>query len=371
MRRNVSLRGLHSLSGILNGLGDRGVEDRVNNLLINGQNGSLVVKVKGLVERVTVEIPARKPLALLTQRLGPWVSVNDGRVVDVEREGGSKDTNTESTSNNLVSHNSEGEVLPRADKTKENKVERAQVVVQEELSSHEVRGEVVQSPSKKEGGELDVVSSQIRSACKVVVSALESQQIDGLPQEEDTNREGSQPPDGSVTEKIDLSVILNPEVDTSLEEGPGLRSRLPGMGISKSLVDSPHDLVQLEELGQERGGSVRGSVSGIHESGVGVRLNVPDGVGKSSRLGASYLLLLKGPLGELDRVREQSTTSDGVDKSELGVDGSNTVPRDTLLGLGLDNLDSEVIIGITIETGVTVGGNLVLVVSLRHGGRKS
>ena len=97
-----------------------------------------------------------------------------------------------------------------------------------------------------------------------------------------------------------------------------------------------------------------------------VLLDIPDGVWKSSLLGASNLLLLGSPLRKLDLVGEKSATSHDVDEPELGLDSADGLLGEITLRLGLDNLNAEEVVGISIKSSITISGDLVLPLSLSH-----
>jgi hypothetical protein len=99
-----------------------------------------------------------------------------------------------------------------------------------------------------------------------------------------------------------------------------------------------------------------------------IAFNVPDTVGKSAAPSTCNLLLLKAPLRKLDLVREKNAASHDMHKSELGLDGSEALLRLGPLRVFLDDLDTEEVVCITLETFVSVGGNLVLPVSFSDRG---
>jgi hypothetical protein len=99
-----------------------------------------------------------------------------------------------------------------------------------------------------------------------------------------------------------------------------------------------------------------------------IALNVPQAVRQSTPTGASYFLLLRGPIRKLDLVREKNAASHDMNKTELGLNGSETLLCDSTMGLLLDNLDSEQVVGVALKALVTVGRDLVLPVSLSDRG---
>jgi hypothetical protein len=136
------------------------------------------------------------------------------------------------------------------------------------------------------------------------------------------------------------------------------------MGVSEASVGPPHDLVKLPELAKEARSSVVDLLNIALQLGVSVALDVPQAVGESTAASASHLLLLGSPIGELNLVREENTASHDVNEAELGLNGSEAGLGESTLGLLLDNLDTEEIVGITIEALIAISGDLVLPVGL-------
>ena len=91
-----------------------------------------------------------------------------------------------------------------------------------------------------------------------------------------------------------------------------------------------------------------------------ILLNVPNTIRKRALLGTSNFLLIKSPVWQLDLVGEQRTASHDVDKLELGFDGADLLFGQSAIGHRFDNLDSEEVVGVTFETFVSVGRDLVL-----------
>jgi hypothetical protein len=96
------------------------------------------------------------------------------------------------------------------------------------------------------------------------------------------------------------------------------------------------------------------------ESRMLVALNVPDAVGESTLLCTGDFLLLETPVGEFDFVREQYTAGHEVDKLEFSLDSSQALLGFFAVRHGLDDLNAEQIVGITLEVRVSVGADFVL-----------
>lgn len=241
-------------------------------------------------------------------------------------------------------------------------------MVQEQLTIHEVEWEVVESPAQNRGADL-VVESLERGVGVIVAAALPAESRNALEENVDNDSESRAPPHDGVAHQVDLAVILAPEVDTALEEGPRVGTRIPGMRLDQAGVGLPHNLLKLPELAKEA------RVTVVHlldivagELRVLVVLDIPQAVGKGTSLRASDLLLLRGPLRELHLVREEYTASHDVNQSELGLDSAETLLGGGAEGLLLDNLNLEQVVGVALEALVAVSGHLVLPISLRHRG---
>lgn len=239
--------------------------------------------------------------------------------------------------------------------------------MKEQLTLHQVEGEVVQSPAEHRGTDF-VVESLEGGVLVIATASLPSENSNALEQDPDDDGDGGCPPDDRVTKEVDLSVVLTPEVDTALEKRPRLGSRLPGVRVSQASVGLPHDLVQLPELAEETRVSVIDLFGILSELRVLVVLDIPQAVGHATLAGACNFLLLRRPIGKLDLVGEESATSHDVNEAKLGLNGANTLLGNGALGLLLDNLNTEEIVGITIESLITIGGNLVLPLSLADRG---
>ena len=207
----------------------------------------------------------------------------------------------------------------------------------------------------------DLVVETLEDGVAVVVAvALPYQDRESLEDGVQGDGCGGRPPNKRVANKVDLAVVAAPEVDTTAENWPRLRARVPRVRVDKTSVGSPHDALQLPELAKEARVAVVDLLGVFLELRVLVALDVPDTVGKSAALGASDFLLFETPVRQLDLVREQHTASHEVDELELGLDSAKTFLGLLAVRHGLDNLDAEEIVGITLEALVSVSAHLVL-----------
>ena len=244
--------------------------------------------------------------------------------------------------------------------------ESREVVVQEELALHQEEWEVVEGPSENKSADL-VVETLEWHVVEVLVAALPSQESDTLKDGKDGDCDGGRPPDDWVADEVDLTVLFAPEVDTTAENGPRLWARVPSVRVEETSVGGPHDFLELPELAEKTWVLVVYllNICVLH-SWMIVLLDVPDTVWKSSLLGTSDLLLLRSPLGKLDLVGEKSAASHDVNKSELGLDSTDGLFSEIALRFGLDNFNTEEVVGIAVESSITISGDLVLPLSLSH-----
>ena len=139
------------------------------------------------------------------------------------------------------------------------------------------------------------------------------------------------------------------------------------MGVGEPGVGLPHDLLELPELGQERWPHVVDLFRVGAQLRVRVVLDVPKRVRQRAAPGAGDLLLLRGPLGQLDLVREEDAARHDVHQLELGLDRTHALLGDLSDRVLLDDVDPEQVVGIALEALVAVGRDLVLPVNLGHG----
>lgn len=105
---------------------------------------------------------------------------------------------------------------------------------------------------------------------KVTISSLRTKDEEASDGEVGDDSGGTEVPHQRVSDEIDLVVVFHPEVleaqnvntrcqgrkeenthDTTTKARPRIRSRVIRMTISKASIRSPHNLLQLPELGKE------------------------------------------------------------------------------------------------------------------------
>lgn len=324
-----------------------------------------------VVEGVAVPIPCLEKLGSAAVCLGPGVAICHGGVK-------SENSNAECQENDCTGLSDNG-TLTQAESTEtssdkvvdlahgdDGEVESWEVVVQEKLSLHQEEGEVVEGPPENVGADL-VVETLEGDVAVILESALPSQNSETLDGDVQHNSQSRAPPNDRVTDEVNLTVVLAPEVDTTTKDRPRLRARVPSVRLDQAGVCGPHDLLEFPELTEEA------RVAVVDLFGVGlqlrvlVALNIPHAVGKSCSLGAGDFLLFETPVWELDLVGEENTASHDVDKLELGLNGTDALLCCFTIGQRLDNLDLEKVVGVTFESFVTISRNLVLPVGVSYG----
>lgn len=324
-----------------------------------------------VVESVAVKVPGRKELNPLALGLGPLVTVGQRLEQNKSTNGEGKERDCGDAVHDRALAEAEDresgrQVVKHLAESNDSKVQGWEVVVKEELTLHQEEGEVVQGPAQNRRA--DFVVEALEAGRRVVIAAsLPSQDGNTLEHNPQGDGDGGSVPDNGVTQEVDLGVVLAPEVDTTAHNGPRLGARVPCVRISETGVGLPHDLLELPELAKESRLAVVDLLGIVTKHGVLVVLNVPDTVGETATASASNLLLLRRPLRKLDLVREENAAGHDVHKSELGLNGADALLGNGVERLLLDNLDAEEVVGVTFEALVTVGGDLVLPVSLGDG----
>lgn len=236
-------------------------------------------------------------------------------------------------------------------------------MVQEELALHQVEWEVMECPSKNHSTDLVIETLEDRVVI-ILEASLPSQNCKALEDSEDCDGKGRAPPDDRVANEVDLTVVLAPEVDTTLKNRPRWRAGVPSVRFDETSICLPHNLLQFPEFTEEAGVSVIDLLGVLTKLRVLILLNVPNTVGEGSALCAGNFLLFGSPVGKLNLVGEQDTASHHVYKSELGLNSSETLLGGLTVRHLLDDLDAEVVIGIALETFVTICRHLILPFSL-------
>jgi len=330
------------------------------------------LKTYTIVKCIAIKVPSAEELDALAISLSPRAAVCKRRI---EGEDGSRE-NKERDSSNAVddrrltstnTRNAGSSVVKKLAKGNDCEVQRREIVMEEELTLHQVEGKVVQSPAQNRCTDL-IVEAFEGSVGIVVAAALPSKDSNGLEDNPDGHSDAGRPPDDGVTKKINLGMLSSPEVNTTAEDRPGLRARIPSVRVGETGVGSPHNLLELPEFAKEAGVSVVDFLDITLQLGMRVTLNIPQTVGQSASTSASHFLLLRSPVRKLNFVREQDTASHNMDKTKLALNGSETLFGDGTSSLLLNNLDSEKIIGVALKSFITISGNFVLPVSLSDGG---
>lgn len=324
-----------------------------------------------VIESVAVPVPSVKQLDTVAVILGPCTSICDWGVEAKDDDAQSKEDDGTSLANcravlETNDGNAVGEEIVDLAESDDAKVKGGEVVMQKELSLHEEERKVVECPA--ENGSANLIVETLKGNVLVVVAAsLPAKNSKTLEGNVESNGSRGAPPDQWVANKVDLTVVLAPEVDTTTENGPGRRARVPGVGLDEAGVGGPHDSLQLPELAKEARIAVVDLFSVFLELRVIVGLNVPDAVWEGASFSASDFLLLETPFRKFDLVGEEDAASHDVDKLELGLNGAQPLLCNSTVRQVLDNLNLEKIVGVSIETFVAVSGNLILPVSLGDG----
>lgn len=323
-------------------------------------------------EVVAVPIPRVEQLDATAFSLGPAVTIGKWR----KQRKGSNGENKEEHSGSLVyngiilgtnARNANRQEVKQLTKSDDGKVQSREIVMKEKLTSHEEEGEVVESPAQNRSPQLIVKSLDKRTGI-VIAASLPSQNGNDLEQSPKDNSNGRGPPNHRIADEVDLGVVLAPEVDSTSQDRPCLGTRIPCVRFGQASIRCPHDSVKLEELAQETRVTVVDLFGGIAELRMLVVLNVPQAVGHTAATSTSDLLLLRGPLRELDFVREQHTARHDVNKAEFSLNRSQSFLGDTTERLLLYNFNAEQIIGIAFKALISVSGDLLLPIDVRDRG---
>lgn len=187
---------------------------------------SRLSKTHGIIESVAIPIPLVEELHTSTVLLGPLVTIGEWSVE-------SKDDNRECQEYGGCAHANDWLVLEcqgaNGDAAEvvvkdlcqcnDGEVESREVVVQEELALHEEEGKVVESPAKDDSADF-VVKATEGEILVVIAAPLPSEERETFEGNVDGNGRSASPPDQRVADEIDLTMILAPEVDATLEDRP-------------------------------------------------------------------------------------------------------------------------------------------------------
>lgn len=325
-----------------------------------------------VIERVAIKVPSFKQLDAFALILCPHATICERRI---QHENSSRD-HQKADGRSLVDDRILADKRNR--QTSRRKVEnlaqrddgedkRREIVVQEELTLHKIKGKVVKSPTQHRGSNL-VVESLEGGVCIIVVASLPAKDGNALEKDVNDNGQCRAVPNDRVAHEVNLFVILTPEVDSSSQNGPRARAGVPSMRLNESSIGLPHDGLDLQELPKEARVVVIDLLRFFTEQRVLVVLDIPQAVGKGATTSAGNFLLLRGPVRQLDLVREQNATGHDVDQLELGLDSAQPLTSRTGFRRLLHNLDAEVVVRITFEAFVSIGRDLILPISLSDRG---
>lgn len=185
------------------------------------------------VEGVAVKVPGGEELDASAHVLGPGVSVGQGGVHgecgDAE---GSKEGNECSADLRPTFQAKCGNAVERkVDNLAEGhdgKIECGQVVMQEQLASHQKEGKVVERPAQDRGAQL-IVESLEDDIAVVVEAPLPAQNGKRLERSVDQDRQCGGIPDGRIAKEVNLTMVFAPEVDATTQRRPRRRPRVPSV----------------------------------------------------------------------------------------------------------------------------------------------
>jgi hypothetical protein len=233
----------------------------------------------------------------------------------------------------------------------------------------------MESPAKD--AHADLIIEALEGDVVVIAEAtLPSDNRQAFDRNVEADERGGTPPNDWIANQVNLTLLristwikfiaegtnrmLPPEIDTALQEWPGWWSRVPGVRLGQTCVGPPHDLLQLPEFSEETRVPVVNLLSVFFHERVNIAFDVPYAVGECSTTSTRHLLLLETPIREFDLVREQNASRHDMDKPEFGLDSADTLLCDSSIRVGLDDFNLEHIVGITLETFISVRGDLVL-----------
>ncbi len=120
----------------------------------------------------------------------------------------------------------------------------------------------------------------------ILVTPLPAENAETFDQEIDCNGKCRCPPYRRISDQVNLTVVLapeissvqkgeSPEIDTTSQPWPVTRTRIPGVTLHKTCVCSPHDLVQFPKLRQKSWNTIIYSLCIRRGGGMAIRFNVP------------------------------------------------------------------------------------------------
>ena len=195
-----------------------------------------------------------------------------------------------------------------------------EVMVEEQLTAHEIEREVMQCPTHDEETSHLVVFDD-GGMVEILVSTLLTEDEEDADDKVRGNACSAHPPGERISDEIDVSVLLDPKVDTATESRPVPWARVICMAAGESSIRPPHDLlefppfteesrelvVDLWRVGRNCGLSARENLNVIIDltERVGVSLDEPKTVHADGILVTRNFLLLESPVGKFDLVECQ------------------------------------------------------------------
>ena len=196
---------------------------------------------------IAVKVPCVEELDCFALILRPCITIRKGCVKSEHSDSERNKKNCRSTANLRMLFQTERGNPVRSkveDLAHRNngEVECWEIMMQEKLSCHEIERKVVQRPAQY--GLANFVVKSLEGDIGIVVAAsLPSEDSNALEDDICQDREGRRPPDGRISEKVDLTMVFTPEVDTTSQDWPGTRPGIPGMRLNKACVGLPHNLL--------------------------------------------------------------------------------------------------------------------------------
>jgi hypothetical protein len=179
------------------------------------------------------------------------------------------------------------------------------------------------------------------------------------------NGSSGRPPNDWVTNKVDLTMVLTPEIDATAQDRPRSRAGIPRVRLNEASVCFPHYLLKLPEFAKETRSPIVDFLGIFANHWVLVGLDIPDAVWKCTSFGAGHFLLFETPFGKLDLVREKNAACHRVYKLELGLNGPQIILA-FAVRQRFYNLDAEKIVRVAFETFIAVCGDFLLPIDLAN-----
>ena len=227
-------------------------------------------------------------------------------------------------------------------------------MVQEQLTLHEEKGEIMERPAQHTHANL--IIKPLESIVLVIAARpLPAQHSQALESDVQRNSGGGSPPDQRVADEVDLAIVLAPEIDAATQHRPGGGAGVPGVGFDEPGVGRPHDFLQFPEFAEEAGVAVVDFFFRAGHLGVRVGFHVPDAVGEGAAPGAGDFLLLEAPVGEFEFVAEEDAAGHDVDEFEFCFDRAEAGFGYRAVGEFFHDFDAEEVVGVAFEALVAVG----------------